>query len=123
MPIDPTLPYDETNIFARILRGELPCSKVYEDEHALAFNDIVPQAPTHILVIPRKHIPSLDDMTSADVAVVGTTILRATEIARELHLEVDGYRVVVNNGPGAGQTVFHIHVHLLGGRQFGWPPG
>ena len=110
-------------LFCRIVDGEIPARKIYESDDVIAFHDITPQAPTHILVIPRKHIPSLDDMTAADVAVIGTTILRATEIARELHLEDDGYRVVVNNGPGAGQTVFHIHVHLLGGRQFGWPPG
>jgi histidine triad (HIT) family protein len=110
-------------LFCRIVAGEIPAKKLHESDDVIAFSDINPQAPTHILVIPRKHIPSLDDMTAADVAVIGTTILRATELARELHLEVDGYRVVVNNGPGAGQTVFHIHVHLLGGRQFGWPPG
>ncbi len=110
-------------LFCRIIAGEIPARKLYESDDVIAFSDINPQAPTHILVIPRKHIPSLDDMTASDVTVVGTTILRATELARELHLEVDGYRVVVNNGPGAGQTVFHIHVHLLGGRQFGWPPG
>jgi histidine triad (HIT) family protein len=110
-------------LFCRIISGEIPAKKLHEDDDVVAFYDITPQAPTHLLVIPRKHIPSLDDMTQDDVSAVGATILRATQLARDLHLELDGYRLVVNNGPGAGQTVFHIHVHLLGGRQFGWPPG
>lgn len=110
-------------LFCRIVTGEIPAKKLFEDEDVIAFHDITPQAPTHVLVIPRRHIPSLGDMTEADVSVVGATVLRATQIARDLHLEDDGYRLVVNNGPGAGQTVFHIHVHLLGGRRFGWPPG
>jgi histidine triad (HIT) family protein len=110
-------------LFCRIISGEIPAKKLHEDEDVVAFYDITPQAPTHLLVIPRKHIPSLDDMTQDDVTAIGATILRATQLARDLHLEMDGYRLVVNNGPGAGQTVFHIHVHLLGGRQFGWPPG
>jgi histidine triad (HIT) family protein len=89
----------------------------------VAFHDINPQAPTHVLVIPRKHIPTLNDLTGADAATIGTTIVKASEIARQLGLHEDGYRLVVNNGEGAGQTVFHIHVHVLGGRAFGWPPG
>ena len=110
-------------LFCRIISGEIPAKKLFEDDAVVAFHDITPQAPTHVLVIPRQHIASLDDMTEADTNAIGETVLRATKIARELHLEVDGYRLVVNNGPGAGQTVFHIHFHLLGGRQFGWPPG
>ena len=110
-------------LFCRIIDGEIPAKKLCEDDDVIAFHDITPQAPTHVLVIPRKHIPSLDDMTEADTNAIGTTILRATQLARQLNLDADGYRLVVNNGPGAGQTVFHIHVHLLGGRQFGWPPG
>jgi histidine triad (HIT) family protein len=110
-------------LFCRIINGEIPAKKLCEDDDVIAFQDITPQAPTHVLVIPRKHIPSLDDMTESDTNAIGKTILRATQLARQLNLEVDGYRLVVNNGPGAGQTVFHIHVHLLGGRQFGWPPG
>ena len=89
----------------------------------VAFHDINPQAPTHVLVIPRKHLASLNDMTEADAATLGTTVLKATQIARDLRLHDDGYRLVVNNGEGAGQTVFHIHLHLLGGRSLGWPPG
>jgi histidine triad (HIT) family protein len=110
-------------LFCRIIDGEIPAKKLFEDDAVVAFHDITPQAPTHVLVIPRKHIASLDDMTDDDTTAIGATVLRATKIARDLHLEVDGYRLVVNNGPGAGQTVFHIHFHLLGGRQFGWPPG
>lgn len=110
-------------LFCRIIEGEIPAKKLYEDEHAVAFHDITPQAPTHVLVIPRKHIASLDDMQDGDAEAIGQTVLRATKIARELKLADDGYRLVVNNGPGAGQTVFHIHFHLLGGREFSWPPG
>jgi histidine triad (HIT) family protein len=110
-------------LFCRIALGEIPSKKVYEDGDVVAFHDINPQAPTHVVVIPRKHIASLDDMTEADAATVGTTLVRLAQIARDLHLNSDGYRVVVNHGEAAGQTVFHIHFHLLGGRNFGWPPG
>lgn len=110
-------------LFCRIVSGEIPAKRVHEDADVVAFHDINPQAPTHVLVIPRRHIPSLDDLTESDAATVGTTMVRVSEIARMLHLEKDGYRVVVNNGEGAGQTVFHIHFHLLGGRALGWPPG
>jgi histidine triad (HIT) family protein len=110
-------------LFCRIAHGEITARKVYEDDEVVAFHDINPQAPTHVLVIPRKHIPSLDDLSEADAAIVGTTLVRAAAIARDLHLNSDGYRVVGNNGEAAGQTVFHIHFHLLGGRSFGWPPG
>lgn len=110
-------------LFCRIVTGEIPAKKVHEDDDVIAFHDINPQAPTHVLVIPRHHIPSLDDLTAGDVRTIGTAVLRAAEIARSLHLQHDGYRIVVNNGEGAGQTVFHIHIHILGGRSFGWPPG
>ena len=110
-------------LFCKIIAREIPASIVYEDDRILVFNDINPQAPTHVLVIPRKHIPSLDDLTEADAAVVGTTLVRTAAIARDLHLNSDGYRIVGNNGEAAGQTVFHIHFHVLGGRSFGWPPG
>ena len=110
-------------LFCRIVNGEIPSKKIFEDEEVVAFHDVTPQAPSHVLVIPRRHIASLDDMTEEDAATIGQTVLRLTKIARELHLNDDGYRMVVNNGPGAGQTVFHIHFHLLGGRTFGWPPG
>lgn len=114
---------DAACLFCRIANGEIPAKKIHDDDDVVAFHDVNPQAPTHILVIPRRHIPKLDDLTPADAATIGTTIVRATEIARNLHLADDGYRVVINNGEAAGQTVFHIHVHVLGGRVFGWPPG
>lgn len=110
-------------LFCRISSGEINAKKVYEDDQVIAFHDINPQAPTHVLVIPRRHIASLDALTDADAATVGTLITRAAALARELHLESEGYRLVANNGEAAGQTVFHIHFHLLGGRNFGWPPG
>jgi len=110
-------------LFCRIASGEIAAKKVHEDADVVAFEDINPQAPTHVLVVPRKHIPSLDDLTDADANVIGTVLTRAAQIARDLHLESDGYRLVINNGEAAGQTVFHIHFHILGGRNFGWPPG
>lgn len=110
-------------LFCRIAAGEIPARKAYEDDDVYAFHDINPQAPTHILVIPRKHIPSLDDMEGSDSQIVGTVVARAAQIARDLQLTSDGYRVVFNTGPAAGQTVFHVHAHVLGGRNFGWPPG
>lgn len=113
----------EKCLFCRIASGDIPAKKVYEDDDVVAFQDINPQAPTHVVVIPRKHIPSLDDLNDSDAAAVGTALVRLSQIARDLHLNTDGYRAVVNNGEAAGQTVFHIHFHLLGGRNFGWPPG
>lgn len=110
-------------LFCRIANGEITAKKVYEDDQVCAFQDINPQAPTHVLVIPRKHIPSLDALTDADASVIGTVLSRVAHIAKELHLTSEGYRVVVNTGEAAGQTVFHIHFHLLGGRNFHWPPG
>jgi histidine triad (HIT) family protein len=110
-------------LFCRIIAGEIPAKKVFEDADVVAFNDINPQAPTHVLVIPRQHIAMLNDLSDDDNATIGTTIVRASQIARQLGLHTDGYRIVVNNGEGAGQTVFHIHVHVLGGRGMGWPPG
>ena len=110
-------------LFCRIANGEIPAKKIFEDADAIAFQDINPQAPTHVLVIPRRHIPSLDDLTDSDAQAIGKTIVRASTIAHDLGLHVDGYRLVANNGEGAGQTVFHIHFHLMGGRRFTWPPG
>ena len=114
--------YDRNNVFARILRGEIPCDKVYEDEHVLAFHDISPQAPTHILIIPKRHFAGLKEAEAADADVIGRCHLAAAQIARERKIE-NGYRTVLNVGPGAGQSVFHLHVHLLGGRPLAWPPG
>lgn len=117
------MPTNDRCLFCRIAAGEIPAKKVYEDNDVIAFNDINPQAPTHILVIPRKHIPSLDTMSEADTNIIGNVLMRAAEIARDHQLTSEGYRVVVNTGEAAGQTVFHIHFHLIGGRNFGWPPG
>ena len=115
--------YDRNNVFARILRGELPCSKVYEDEYVLAFRDINPQAPTHVLLVPKRHIASLNDLAPGDDQIVGELARRAAAIAKERGIAAGGYRVVFNTNRDAGQTVFHIHLHLLGGRSMKWPPG
>ena len=110
-------------LFCRIANGEIAAKKFFEDGDVVAFHDVNPQAPTHLLVIPRRHIASLDELTDADANTIGKTIVRASSIAHELGLHAEGYRIVVNNGEAAGQSVFHIHVHLLGGRRFTWPPG
>ena len=121
MAIDATLPYDPDNIFAKILRGEIPCNKVYEDDWALAFHDIAPQAPVHVLVIPKKVIPTLNDVSDADRELVGGMFNVAQKLMKQLgHTD---YRTVFNCGEQAGQTVFHIHLHVLAGRAFDWPPG
>jgi histidine triad (HIT) family protein len=110
-------------LFCRIATGEITAKKVYEDDHVVAFNDINPQAPTHVLVIPRRHIATLDDLTEDEAAIIGMTLVRVSQIARNLQLNSEGYRVVVNHGEAAGQTVFHVHFHLVGGRNLSWPPG
>ena len=120
MPIDPTQPYDETNVFAKILRGDLPCKKVYEDEHALAFHDINPLAPVHILVIPKGPYVSWDDFTAkaSDDEISG--FVRAVgKVARDQQLVVQGYRLLANTGKRAGQEVPHLHVHIFGGQPLG----
>ena len=120
MPIDATKPYDESNVFARILRGELPCRKAYEDEHALAFHDINPAAPVHILVIPKGRWVSWDDFAAnaADAEIAG--FVRAVgRVAREQGLVAPGYRLLANVGANGGQEVPHLHVHLFGGRPLG----
>jgi histidine triad (HIT) family protein len=109
-------------LFCRIIRGEVSAKKVFEDEHTFAFEDINPQGPTHVLVIPKKHIRGLKEAAAEDVEAVGRCHLAAAQIARERNIE-NGYRTVVNVGPGAGQSVFHLHVHLIGGRNLQWPPG
>jgi histidine triad (HIT) family protein len=109
-------------LFCKIAAKTIPSKVVYEDDDVFAFEDIGPQAPTHVLVIPRKHFASLDQATPEDQPVLGKLQLVAAELARKLKLN-NGYRTVVNTGAGAGQTVFHLHLHLLGGRGFGWPPG
>ena len=117
------MPSNDRCLFCRIATGEIPAKKVYEDNDDVAFNDINPQAPTHVLVVPRKHIATLDEMNEADTQTVGNVLLRAAQIARDLQLTAEGYRVVINTGEAAGQTVFHIHLHVLGGRTMTWPPG
>jgi histidine triad (HIT) family protein len=112
----------EDCLFCKIARKEIPGKIVYEDAEMFAFEDISPQAPTHILLCPKKHFASLDEATLADQAMIGKLHLVAAQIARERNL-LDGYRTLFNNGRGAGQSVFHLHLHLLGGRQFRWPPG
>jgi len=108
-------------IFGRIARGELPAEVVYEDDRALAFRDVNPQAPTHILVIPRRPIERLAAAEESDASLLGHLMLVARRVAADEGLE--DFRLVVNNGAGAGQSVFHLHLHVLGGRPMGWPPG
>ena len=110
-------------IFCKIVSGELPAETLYQDEHCVAFNDLSPQAPVHILLVPRVHIESLDKAGEGDRSVLGHLLLKAAEIARSRGIAGDGYRVVINTNADGGQTVFHLHVHLLGGRPFEFPPG
>jgi histidine triad (HIT) family protein len=120
MAIDPTQAYDENNIFARILRGELPCSKVFEDEHVLAFRDINPLAPTHILVIPKGPYVSWDDFSAkASDEEIGAFVRAIGKIARDERLVEDGYRVLANVGVNSGQEVPHLHAHIFAGRPLG----
>lgn len=109
-------------IFSKIIRKEVPADIVYEDDLTLAFRDIAPQAPVHILVIPKKPIPQLDDAESDDHALMGHLLLTAKRVAQQVGLD-NGYRIVINNGSDGGQTVHHLHLHILGGRQMRWPPG
>jgi histidine triad (HIT) family protein len=108
-------------LFCRIVRKEIPAKLVAEDEHCIAFRDINPQAPVHVLVIPREHVPSLDE--ARDPAMLGRLSLMAADIARQEGITAGGYRTVMNTNSDAGQTVFHVHLHLLGGRSMAWPPG
>jgi histidine triad (HIT) family protein len=110
-------------IFCKIVAGEIPAGKVYEDERAVAFRDINPQAPTHALVIPRSHVASLNEADEADEALLGHLLVVAARVARQAGHADAGYRTVINTGAQAGQTVFHVHVHVLGGRGLTWPPG
>lgn len=114
---------EENCLFCKIVRKEIPAKIAFEDENLLAFHDISPQAPTHVLVIPKKHIVALNEANASDKSLLGEILLRASELAKSLGLERDGFRVVNNAGKWGGQTVFHLHFHLLGGRQMTWPPG
>lgn len=111
----------DTCLFCRIVRREIPAAIVWENAHALAFRDIKPESPTHLLVIPKRHLASLNDAT--DAHLLGELLLAAREIAEGEGIAQSGYRTVVNTGRDAGQTVFHLHVHVLGGRHMKWPPG
>ncbi len=110
-------------LFCKICAGEIPASVVYEDENVLAFEDVNPQAPTHVLVIPRRHISTVNDLQAGDAELVGQLYLAAQKIADRAGVAEDGYRLVMNCNEKAGQTVFHIHLHLLAGRNMTWPPG
>jgi histidine triad (HIT) family protein len=110
-------------LFCKIVSGEIHASIVYEDEHVVAFNDINPQAPTHVLLVPRAHIATLNDLSPDDDQIVGELVRRAAAIAKTRGISAGGFRTVFNTNREAGQTVFHIHLHLLGGRTMHWPPG
>lgn len=112
----------EKTIFKRIIDKEIPAEIIYEDDLCLAFRDVAPKAPTHVLVIPKKEIPSIDGLTDDDQNLAGHLLLTAKRVAAELGL-ADGYRVVINCGTDGGQTVDHLHLHIMGGRGMGWPPG
>lgn len=108
-------------LFCRIVAGEIPAAKVAENDHCLAFRDIAPQAPVHVLVIPKRHLASLDE--AEDPALLGELLAMARQVARAEYLPAKGYRCVINTGGDGGQTVHHLHLHLLGGRRLTWPPG
>jgi len=110
-------------LFCKISDKSVPSTAVYEDGELYAFRDISPQAPTHILVIPKTHVSTVNDLTEANAALIGKLVLKARDIAREEGIADQGYRLVMNCNEGAGQTVFHVHLHLLGGRAMNWPPG
>jgi len=110
-------------VFCQIVRGEIDADVVYEDDHCLAFRDMNPQAPTHVLVVPKTHMTNLFDADEEDAELLGRLMLAAREVAEQEGLDDDGFRLVVNNKGGVGQSVFHLHLHVLGGRSFRWPPG
>lgn len=110
-------------LFCKIVAREIPATIIHEDEQVIAFRDVNPQAPTHALIIPRRHIATLNDLQGSDSVLIGHMLFTATQIARTEGIEDSGYRVVMNCNEDGGQTVFHIHLHLLGGRAMRWPPG
>ena len=110
-------------LFCRIIQRELPSQIVYEDDQVLAFNDIRPEAPVHLLLCPRKHIPTLNDLSPDDSLLIGHMLQVARNLAKQFNIHQDGWRAVFNVNSGAGQSVYHIHLHVLGGRVFSWPPG
>lgn len=114
---------DNNCIFCRIIKKEIPAKIIFEDEQVLAFEDMRPQAPVHIMVIPKAHIEKVSDIKESDAPLIGRLVLTAKNIARDKKIQDSGYRVVMNCNKDAGQEVFHLHLHLLGGRKFKWPPG
>jgi histidine triad (HIT) family protein len=110
-------------LFCEIANGKIPSRKAYEDDTVVAFHDVKPQAPTHVLIVPRKHVTSLNDLEPEDDALVGAMVRRARDLAKQAGLAERGYRLVLNCGDDAGYSVYHIHLHLVGGRALGWPPG
>jgi len=110
-------------LFTKIANGEIPAEILYSDDEIVAFKDINPQAPHHVLIIPRRPIPTIADLTEADSSLIGRLVLVANKIAKELNIAENGYRLVFNCGDDGGQEVYHIHLHLLGGRKMTWPPG
>jgi histidine triad (HIT) family protein len=110
-------------IFCRIIEGSIPAKIVYQDEHTLAFDDITPQAPVHTLVIPKRHVVSVQDLGESDQALLARLLLTCTRIAKDKGLSEHGFRLVANTGQDGGQSVFHLHFHLMGGRHMSWPPG
>ena len=112
-----------STIFTKIINKEIPANIVYEDDDFLAFNDINPQAPVHILIIPKKEIKTVNDISSSDAIIVGNLFLIAKKIAKQMSIDKDGYRLVMNCNEYGGQSVYHIHLHLIGGRKLSWPPG
>ena len=124
MPVETdSIPTMSKNLFEKIIAREIPATIVYEDEVVIAFRDIKPQAPTHVLIIPKKPIPRIAEAAAADKAALGHLLLKAAEVAEQLGLRPSGYRLVFNNGPDAGEAVPHLHCHILGGRKMTWPPG
>lgn len=113
----------EKCLFCKIANGEIKSDLIYEDDNIVAFNDIRPQAPVHVIIIPRRHIERVSDIDKKDRNLAGDLILAAATVARKKNIEKSGYRLVINCNKDAGQEIFHIHIHLLGGRKFSWPPG
>ena len=114
---------EEETVFSQIIERKIPAEIIYEDEEVVAFKDINPQAPVHVLIIPRKPIPKLTDADESDTVILGKMVMIARQIAKDFGLEQDGFRLLLNEGKNGGQTIYHLHFHLLGGRRLMWPPG
>ncbi|ACF13269.1 histidine triad (HIT) protein [Chloroherpeton thalassium ATCC 35110] len=114
--------FEESCIFCKIVAGQIPSKQVYSDDDVLAFHDVNPAAPVHVLIIPKEHIPTINDLQASDAEIMGKLMLAARKVASQLGLAESGYRLILNCGPDALQSVFHIHMHLVGGQKMGWPP-